>query len=206
MKIPIEQSGWNLNPQTCPPDLDFIEYIENDMPEESFQIFHMGCGLHHTVGLWAARKVNAYVRSISITPPEIEEYIRLATSYPNLNAHYLVDFGDIHLYPPVLLPQFNYVTLFHLGEISSFTYPGYTILQVVENFANHVVEGGKIFFFNRSVAWKKIENLIYSYLSEALHWNISNYKSLIIYQQLEHPWSYRPSLIASAPINVPGTL
>lgn len=174
---------WELNPQTCPPDLDFIEYLENDMPRD-ICIFHMGCGLHHTVGLWAARN-NAYVRSISITPAEIEEYMRLATNDPNLNNHYLVDFGDIHLYPLALLPNFNYVTLFHLGEISEHSYPGYTMLEVVIHLTNRLFKGGKIFFFNRSVAWKKIENSIYSYLSETLHWEMSTYKSLVIYQQSE---------------------
>lgn len=188
MKIPVEQSGWNLNPQTCPPDIDFIEYLENDMPPIDTRIFHMGCGLHHTVGLWAARNRKVYVRSISITPAEVEEYMRLATDDPDLNSYYLVDFGDIHLYPFNLLPKFQYVTLFHLGEISGQiynpAYPGWKILQVVANFVNHISNGGKIFFFRNSVAWKQIENPVCSFLND-INWKMSNYKSLIIYQQSE---------------------
>lgn len=190
MKIPVEQYGWELNSQTCPPDLDFIEFLKHDMPEkEPVRIFHLGCGLHHKVGLWAAGTKNAFVRSISITPAEVIEYMRLATDDPNLNTHYLVDFGDIHLHPSALLPHFDYVTLFHLGEISgqadNYAYPGRTILQVVVLFISHIFENGKIFFFNRSVAWKQIENPVYSYLCETLHWKISNYKSLVIYQRPE---------------------
>lgn len=186
-QIPIEKHGWNFYPETCPPDQDFIEYLEKDSKGRMVSVFHLGSGMHHKVGLWAATQKNIFVRAISITPEEIIEYIRLATENPILNSRYLVDFGDVHLLNPYLLPRFDYITLFHLGEISSQVYdpdyPSKSIPETVNLMMHKLCIGGQILFFENSVAWKTIKPLINLELDNNHLFVKSNYKSITIYRK-----------------------
>ena len=179
-KIPVVNSGWNLNMNTCPCDIDLIDYLQ-DKPQP-YSLFHMGCGLHHSVGKWAATQPGVCVRSISLTPLEIFEYIELATNNPILNKHYLVDFGDIHLIDFRLLPISNYVSLFHLGEIWEQTKDyqnGKSIKGVLRGFIKHNVR--EIYFFPNSVGWKVLEPIIAE--TEIARWYPSTHKSIKIYRR-----------------------
>lgn len=186
-EIPVENTGWEYNEAVCPPDRDFIEYLELNKRDKTTTIFHLGPGFHHKLGLWSATQSNYYVRAISISPPEVLEYIRLATLNPKLNSRYLVDFGDIHLTPVELLPRMDYVTLFHIGEISnqvdSEDYHGQSISEVISEYARRLSIRGEILFYEGSVAWEKIKsvvevNMIYRYQFER-----SSFKSLTIFKK-----------------------
>jgi hypothetical protein len=186
-EIPIEKVGWEYNEAACPPDRDFIEYLEQNKRDIPITVFHMGPGIHHRVGLWAVTQKNVFVRAISITPPEVDEYMRLATLNPELNSKYLVDFGDLHLIPEQLLPRMDYITLFHLGEISAQVdnpdYHGASISQVVSELARRLSIRGEMMFYEGSVAWEKVKsavevNMVYKYQFER-----SAYKSLTIFKK-----------------------
>jgi hypothetical protein len=186
--LPIEEKGWKLYPETCPPDIHFIDYLEKEKFNLPVRIFHMGPGLHHIVGLWATQKKGVYVRSLTITPSEMVEYMKLAAEDASINASYLVDFGDIHLLIFDLLPtEFDYISLFHLGEISKQIknpdYNGWFITDLLSEFSNHLRAGGKILFFAQSVAWKDIQDEVDRLLVGILHYVRSSHKSLLIYQK-----------------------
>ena len=189
-RIPIEEIGWRLNPDTCPPDIHFIDYLkEYPLPSYPVSIFHMGCGFHHWVGTWAATQKNIFVRSLSITPVEIDHYIELATENPELNFKYQVDFGDIHVISSALIPRFDFITLFHLGEISEQIkdpeYPGRSIPSVIRMFAERLQPGGEMLFFSGSSAWFKVFDIVKLILGVENNWHETTYKSLVIYRKQE---------------------
>lgn len=188
-KIPIEDKGWQFNPDTCPCDSDFIEYLQRVPASNPINIFHMGPGMHHMVGKWATEQDRFYfVLSVCITPEEVQEYIRLTTENPFLATRYWVLFSDIHLLHPNLMGSFDYISLFHLGEISSQLaddgYPGRGIEQIIDSLSRRMWPGGSMLFFENSVAWKAIAPIVDSFLIEK-NWVFSRFKSLIIYTQPE---------------------
>lgn len=189
-RIPIEEKGWELNPETCPCDLDFIEFAKNFPYARFLTIFHMGPGMHHSVGKWAASsEKRAFVFSISITPEEIQEYIRLITEHPVWATRYWVQFMDIHLMRSPLLPRFDLITLFHLGEIiateKDSDYPGTSVSEILRMFSDRVVAGGSMLFFPRSVAWKKIESDVDWILRSEREWKRDIFKNLLVYTRPE---------------------
>jgi len=140
------------------------------------------------VGRWAASQKNVYVRAISLSPAEVDAYIQLAIQNPILNTKYAVDFGDIHLLTTQLLPRIDYITLFHLGEVSSQLadpeYPGNSIADTIALLARRMAKNGQMLFCADSPAWKDIKgavevNMVYRYEYER-----SVFKSLIIYKKV----------------------
>ena len=109
--------GWELQLDKCPCDAEFIEWmmlkLRNNTSKE-YNIFHMGTGLHHLVG----NKLYPYCNVLGMTYSEEEHkaYIEMAKLRGVLPSMYHVLFGDIHHLNFRLLPRFDIVTLFHLGE------------------------------------------------------------------------------------------
>lgn len=183
--IPIEAKGWEWH-DSCDCDQEFIEYLYDNPLHENTRIFHMGPGMHHKVGLWASNYVvPLFVQSITITPPEMDEYMRLAAADPHLNRHYQVMFGDIHLLEERMLNRYDYISLFHLGEISdqvnNLDYNGSDIRQVIHTFADHLNPHGKMLFFEKSCAWKRIEDDVEEMLHYERRWLYNGYHWLKIY-------------------------
>src|SRR5688572_4556578 len=98
--------GWPWQPDKCPADLQFMEWLDKVGPGEC--IFHMGTGMHHNVGLTCEDRG---IACLGITA-SIEEYLN--TPFSHL---YQVMFGDIYQIDPRLLPHVSVMTLFHLGEM-----------------------------------------------------------------------------------------
>jgi len=186
--IPVQEAGWEYN-DVCPCDTQFIEYLtESNIGKlSSAVIFHMGPGMHHKVGLWAVEQKKVFVRSMTLAPKEILEYIRLATADPWLNSRYLVDFGDIHLLDKMLLPKFDFISLFHLGEISAQAfeedYPGHNIETVLTIMSQRLSIGGEMLFYERSAAWEKIRMIIDFNLYDKYSYKKSNFKDLAIFRK-----------------------
>jgi hypothetical protein len=188
LKIPTVEHGWEYDEVRCPPDRDFIEYLSMQPTRaKPVVIFHLGPGLHHKVGLWAATQKNIYVRAMSITPEEVMEYIRLASENPLLNSRYQVDFGDIHLLNTCVLPRMDYITLFHLGEISAQAndpaYGGTSISDIVSMMTRRLSLQGEILFYENSVAWKDIKAAVEVNLSYRYEYTRSTFKSLTIFKK-----------------------
>jgi len=186
--IPIIEDGWEYN-DDYPCDTQFIEYLSGLGLEKmnKVTIFHMGPGIHHKVGLWAMEQKNIFVRSISITPIEVKEYISIATENPWLNSRYLVDFGDIHLIEEKLLPKFDFISLFHLGEISSqiyeVDYPSKNIESVIGMMSRRLSIGGELLFYNKSVAWKTIKPIVELSMYSMYSYKESGFADLSVYKK-----------------------
>ena len=53
---------------------------------------------------------------ITASPQEYDDYVELLIKNPRLGHTYKAYFGDIYQLDARLLPQFDYVSLFHVGE------------------------------------------------------------------------------------------
>jgi len=112
----VHTTSWPYAPDKCPADADFIAWIKGHQLTDQ-TIFHMGPGGHHRVGIEAGKEAGNRVLALTCAPTEMEEYVRLASEDAELSAAYQCLFGDIHNFPLALLPQFDIITLFHLGEM-----------------------------------------------------------------------------------------
>ena len=118
-KLNFWNSTWPLDEAQCPCDIHFLEYLES-RDARGVTIFHFGTGNHHIVGLRLDEaKRNCAVLGITASPQEYEDYIKLLIDNPTLGHTYKAYFGDIYQLDTRLLPQFDYVTLFHVGEFRS---------------------------------------------------------------------------------------
>lgn len=115
---------WAWQPDLCPADQDFIEWFKRSR-EHSLNIFHMGPGVHHKVGL-SLSDDNSVV-SVTLSPAEVTSYISLCTQDPYLSIGYTCLYGDIHYLNWDAFRPFDIVTLFHLCEIQ--TTNGFTRLH-----------------------------------------------------------------------------
>ena len=115
-KLNYWNATWSLDEATCPCDVHFLQYLK-DRQAKGAAIFHFGTGNHHIVGLKAADDgADNAVLGITASPQEYDDYVELLIQNPRLGRTYKAYFGDIYQLDPRLLPQFDYVTLFHVGE------------------------------------------------------------------------------------------
>jgi hypothetical protein len=153
-------STWSLDEAQCPCDLHFLEYLKQKQVSGA-AIFHFGTGNHHIVGLKAAAGgANNAVLGITASPQEYDEYVELLIRNPRLGHTYKAYFGDIYQLDARLLPEFDYVTLFHVGEYRTAendSYGALTDLEMTLLLADKVKPGGEILFYSGSFAYDKAE-------------------------------------------------
>jgi len=113
-KLAYWNATWSLDEAECPCDVHFVQYLEEKKASNA-AIFHFGTGNHHIVGLKAAAANNA-VLGITASPQEYDDYVKLLIDNPRLGHTYKAYFGDIYQLDARLLPELDYVTLFHVGE------------------------------------------------------------------------------------------
>jgi hypothetical protein len=154
--LQIWDVNWSLDEQQCPCDIHFTEWLERNQVKGR-TIFHFGTGFHHHVGLKNHSNGSPNtILAITASPGEHAEFVRLATEHETLSRHYLAYFGDIYLMNPTMLPRFEIVTLFHLGEYrgdSQDAYGGHTDRQVTELLLDQMTTGGHVLLFNGSFAY-----------------------------------------------------
>lgn len=174
--------AWPGNFETCPCDLHFTQFLDEHHVTQK-TIFHFGTGLHHHVGIHAyeARKGNK-VLGITASPGEHEAYVRLAIAQPELSAVYKVLFGDIYLTDPALLPSFDIITLFHLGEFPDperSAYGAMSDADLVATFARCLRLGGELVFYTGSMGWPTVAPIVAELEADAEHWiEFTPYKTL----------------------------
>jgi hypothetical protein len=107
---------WNLDADACPCDVHLNEYLEKH-EVSGRSIFHFGTGVHHVVGLDNVARGNPnHILGITASKAEYNAYIDLVLEKPELALAYKVLFADVYSLNEDLLPPFDVVTLFHLGE------------------------------------------------------------------------------------------
>ena len=115
-KLNFYEIGWYLDEAQCPCDIHLVQYIERQSIRDR-TIFHFGTGEHHIVGVRCHELgTGNKVLGITASPREHDFYEKLVIERPELGWDYKVLFGDIYQLRAELLPEFDILSLFHIGE------------------------------------------------------------------------------------------
>jgi hypothetical protein len=185
-KLNYWNQTWSLDEKQCPCDLHFVQYLEEKKATNA-TIFHFGTGNHHIVGLKGAEDgVNNAVLGITASPQEYDDYVELLIKNPRLGHTYKAYFGDIYQLDARLLPQFDYVTLYHLGEFrtpANDSYGALTDLEMTLLLADKVKPGGEIQFYTGSFAYDKAEAVANELIKARSFDPAPDYKTLKIFKK-----------------------
>ncbi len=177
---------WSLDEKQCPCDIHFLDYLE-DRKVTNADIFHMGTGNHHIVGLkTAASAAGNHVLGITASPQEYEDYVKLLIANPKLGFTYKAYFGDIYQIDRRLMPDLDYVTLFHLGEYrteANDAYGALTDAEVTMVLADKLRPGGEIHFYSGSFAFDRAEASARELVEARPFDDAGSYKSLRIFRK-----------------------
>jgi hypothetical protein len=185
-KLNYWNETWSLDEAQCPCDVHFLEYLAEKQAKGA-AIFHFGTGNHHVVGLKAAENgANNAVLGITASPQEYDDYVELLIRNPRLGHTYKAYFGDIYQLDARLLPQFDYVTLFHVGEFrtpENDVYGALTDLEMTLVLADKVKPGGEILFYSGSFAYDKAEAVAAELTRLGPFDRAGSYRTLEIYRK-----------------------
>jgi hypothetical protein len=159
-KMHFWDAYWDLRTGECPCDVHFVAWLKA-RGIRGASIFHFGTGGHHHVGIETARDgSNNAVLGITAAPQEYDSYVKLAIETPEVARAYKVFFGDIYQLDARLLPTFDIVTLFHLGEFrteKNDAYGALTDLEVATLLFDRLNPGGRILTYTGSYAFDVAE-------------------------------------------------
>lgn len=159
--------GWAWQPDKCPADLYFLEWLDTVSPPKN--VFHMGTGLHHNVGRTCSEKS---IACTGITVSKVEYDVA------PLDKNYQIVLGDIYDLNLNLLPMYDVMTLFHLGEmVDRF---GGIHEPNVKRLISKVHKGGQVMFYSKSSAWDRTGPTIGYWCNEGVMRQVGEYKDLVI--------------------------
>ena len=185
-KLNYWKEAWGLDAAQCPCDLHFLEYLEEAQATDAV-IFHFGTGSHHIVGLSVhAAGRNCAVLGITASPKEYDAYIALLIANPSLGQTYKAYFGDIYQIDPRLLPEFDYVALFHVGEFrtpDNDSYGALTDLEMTLTLADRLRPGGEMLFYKGSFAYDKAQAVAEQLVKVRPFVTSGDYRSLAIFSK-----------------------
>ena len=177
---------WSLDEKQCPCDIHFLDYLDERGIKDA-DIFHMGTGNHHIVGLKTATNgSNNHVLGITASPQEYDDYVKLLIANPRLGFTYKAYFGDIYQIDRRLLPDLHYATLFHIGEYrtaDSDAYGALTDLEMTLVLADKLVAGGEIHFYTGSFAYDKARAAGQALVEQRGFIDAGKYKTLHIFRK-----------------------
>ena len=179
--------SWDLRLAECPCDMHFLEWLEEKKIKNE-SIFHFGTGSHHIVGLKTAEDgSNNAVFGITASPPEYDAYVKMLIEKPRLGHTYKAYFGDIYQLDRRLLPMFDIVTLFHVGEFrteKNDAYGALTDLEMTQVLADRMKPGGQILFYAGSYAFDVAERTFNTLIKAKVLSDAGVYKTLRIFKKL----------------------
>jgi hypothetical protein len=185
-KLNYWNETWSLDEAQCPCDVHFVQYLAEKQAKGA-AIFHFGTGNHHIVGLRAAENgANNAVLGITASPQEYDDYVELLIRNPRLGHTYKAYFGDIYQLDARLLPEFDYVTLFHVGEFrtpENDSYGALTDLEMTLLLADKVKPGGEILFYSGSFAYDKARGVAAELAKLRPFDPVGSYRTLEIYRK-----------------------
>lgn len=177
---------WALRNDECPCDQHFVEWLD-EMSISHQTIFHFGTGGHHLLGIHnVENKRNNAIFGITAAPKEHETYEELIIQRPEIGWGYKTFFGDIYQLDARLLPDFDIVTLFHVGEFrteKNDAYGGLTDLDMVKLLCSKTRNGGKILFYSGSFAYDKAQAVAEQLVKDGVLIASGTYKTLPIYKR-----------------------
>jgi hypothetical protein len=187
MALHFWDASWDLNPDLCPCDIHFMDWIDA-RGIKGKTIYHFGSGSHHLVGM---RNLEAgepnHIVAITASPGETEAFTKMAIEHPKLARSYITHFGDIYLFNGRLMPKFDVATMFHLCEFRDERNDAYGALtdeQVLRDVAAHMNPGGLIVFYEGSDGWKKTAPIVEKLAKEGLFAKVDQHQRLPVYKVL----------------------
>jgi hypothetical protein len=188
LKMNIWHTRWDLDEAQCPCDVHFNQWVEqNGVTGKT--IYHFGTGTHHVVGIvQATNGSDNVVFGITASKEEYDTYIKLVSEQPRVAKAYLAYFGDIYLTNPRLLPDFDVVTLFHLGEYfydttASPEYGGLTDPKLLDVLTRKTRGGGHLLFYTGSFAFDRAEAALAEVGKSQPLERVGEFKSLLVYRK-----------------------
>jgi SAM-dependent methyltransferase len=178
------RSSWTLQPESCPCDIQFVEYLKQHHIQGK-SIFHFGTGEHHFVGLQNQifDRPNE-IFGITASAPEHQSYVQLVLKNTELPKFYKVLFADIYTLSANTLPSLDIVTLFHLCE---FYLPENAHLthqndeSLLQLFLDKLNPDGRILFYSGSQKWDAAKPIIDRFEAMGKIKQIDQYERLLIY-------------------------
>jgi hypothetical protein len=187
MSLNIWDAFWGLETALCPCDIHFCEWLE-EAGIKNKSIFHFGTGGHHILGTHNVdKKLNNAILGITASPSENDSYVKMVSENAALGWGYKVFFGDIYQLDERLLPQFDVVTLFHVGEFrteKNDAYGALTDYEMIKMLARRTNKGGILAFYAGSDGYKKAQIEIDRLLLEGVMKIHSTYKTLPLFEVL----------------------
>jgi hypothetical protein len=186
MELNYWKSYWPLDEGRCPCDIHLVEYIEQRVIRGK-AVFHFGTGQHHIVGIKNLEldRPNE-ILGITASREELDAYVDLVIKNPLVGLYYKVLFADLYTLSTALLPRFDVVTLFHLGEFYTESNRAYTDgddRSVMRMFVETMNPGGLILLYTRSRGSRDAATLAGELVQAGALEATEDYKSLKIYQK-----------------------
>ena len=182
-KLNYWDTKWDLDEKQCPCDLHLLDYLK-EKNVRGADIFHMGTGSHHIVGLKTANDGSGnHVLGITSSPQEYDDYVKLLIDNPRLGFSYKVYFGDIYQIDRRLMPELDMATLFHIGEFRTEHNEAYGALTNVDMtlvLADRLRPGGEIVFYAESFAYDQAAVTLKEVLKQRPFVDAGRYKTLHI--------------------------
>jgi hypothetical protein len=179
--------NWDLSVDQCPCDVHFLEWLEHEKIKDA-AIFHFGTGSHHIVGLKTAEDGSGNtVFGITASPGEYDAYIKMLIAKPKLGFSYVAYFGDIYQLDRRLLPTFDIVTLFHVGEFrteKNDAYGALTDLEMTAVLIDKMRVGGSLLFYEGSYAFDVAERTFAGLVKQRRLKPAGTFKSLRTFQKI----------------------
>lgn len=178
-------SSWGLQPDVCPCDLQFCEYLQQSGIVGK-SIFHFGTGSHHVIGLENQNfdRPNE-IMGITASLPEHQTYAELVLQNLTLAKYYKVLFADIYSLTASNLPSLDIINLFHLCEFYNsdnaalIHHNDESLLQL---FLDKLKPDGRILFYDGSLAWDRATRaLVQAFEAAGKIKRVGEYKNLLIY-------------------------
>jgi hypothetical protein len=157
-KLNYWNATWSLDEKQCPCDIHFLDYLDEKKIKNK-DIFHMGTGNHHIIGLKTASNGSGnHVFGITASKEEYDDYVKLLIENAKLGFSYKCYFGDIYQIDKRLMPALDFATLFHIGEYrteENDKYGALTDTEMTLVLADALKPGGEIHFYTGSFAYDK---------------------------------------------------
>ena len=183
MELNYWKATWPLDVSECPCDVHFVDYLKA-RGIKGRSIFHFGTGEHHIVALENVkfRRPNQ-VFGVTASKQEYDSYIDLIVSQPKVANSYKAMFVDIYTLEKLLLPEFDVISLFHLGEFHDPVRQKYAPLddrKLLALMVSRLKPGGRVLFYRGSNGWPKSEPIVSAFLKAGKLTKPETYKSLLV--------------------------
>ena len=185
-KLNYYEIGWYLDEALCPCDLHFVKWLAHaEMRDKA--IFHFGTGEHHTVGIKCHESgTGNAVFGITASPREHEFYEQLVIERPEVGRNYKVLFGDIYQLDARLLPDFDIVSLFHVGEFRTEKNDAYGALtdeEMVRLLVGKLKGPRLLLLYSGSYAFDVAERIAQKLIAEGVLEPAGSFESLRIFRR-----------------------